>query len=287
VLLQDHSIRCWTVGDPIPATAAVSGAIAVWGGPDTNAYCYDLSDGSFACVDPDALQGIPGNLEISTQRDPALVNVQSVAMSDFTACATLRGGSIRCWGIAGPRLGAGVGTSVQVPFSSPWDLAVADVSASPGSDLCFASTTSVTCWGTGRYTSTAGTVIPLSNPDRLAAGNTLFCGSNSTTTTCWGITNSGDPRLQIPADVRGISRLGVGARHACAVRAGTVECWGDNSVCQAGAPGAGPAFYSSTAGGFQSLSVGANHTCALTAAGDLYCWGSSFGCDPTVKVAIP
>lgn len=74
------------------------------------------------------------------------------------------------------------------------------------------------------------------------------------------------------------SLISVGDQHACAVRAGTVWCWGNNDYGQLGN---GTKVSSLTAIAVQGLSnvaavaAGGQHTCALTADGDVYCWGNN------------
>ena len=72
----------------------------------------------------------------------------------------------------------------------------------------------------------------------------------------------------------------VGTRHACDItRVGHAQCWGENDAAQLGggtldersdAP--------RTVAGvmtYVALSAGAAHTCGVTAAGDVYCWGTN------------
>jgi alpha-tubulin suppressor-like RCC1 family protein len=93
---------------------------------------------------------------------------------------------------------------------------------------------------------------------------------------------SGSARATVRVNVRGYTAsIGAGGFHSCALaRNGTVSCWGENS---SGALGVGSSDLQShpvaaqVVGGhrFASLSVGASHTCAVTPAGEAYCWGSN------------
>jgi len=79
-----------------------------------------------------------------------------------------------------------------------------------------------------------------------------------------------------------MAAVGAGGSHACGVTAaGAAYCWGNNNNGQLGN---GEAFVSSTTpvavnGGFAfvpgSLTLGGDHSCALTLAGSAYCWGSN------------
>jgi hypothetical protein len=72
--------------------------------------------------------------------------------------------------------------------------------------------------------------------------------------------------------------FGAAPSHSCGLSNGDVYCWGSNS---SGALGIGstdtqthpdPVKASATVS-FKALHVGTNRTCALTTAGELYCWG--------------
>lgn len=78
--------------------------------------------------------------------------------------------------------------------------------------------------------------------------------------------------------------VSAGYQHTCAILAGTVTCWGDNVSGQLGIgnfAASDDAYYlpgTYILVGVISVSAGFAHTCAVTGAGDLYCWGdNSFG----------
>jgi alpha-tubulin suppressor-like RCC1 family protein len=86
-------------------------------------------------------------------------------------------------------------------------------------------------------------------------------------------------------DVVGIDPLSVielvsGTNHTCALTsANQVYCWGLNSSGQLGDGTTGnrnrPVLVSGLEGTIVSISAGAEFTCALNSANDLYCWGSN------------
>lgn len=77
-----------------------------------------------------------------------------------------------------------------------------------------------------------------------------------------------------------VSTVAAGGEHSCAVEGdGTVWCWGANQWGQLGAPVGAPkptpTLVASAFGGHDvtSVAAGHDHTCALTAAGEVWCWG--------------
>src|SRR6185437_246891 len=74
-----------------------------------------------------------------------------------------------------------------------------------------------------------------------------------------------------------------GGNHTCAIGpAGSVSCWGNNSLGQLGnnttTNSLVPVATLPEGSGVTALAAGFNHTCALTTAGSVLCWGQdSFG----------
>jgi alpha-tubulin suppressor-like RCC1 family protein len=76
----------------------------------------------------------------------------------------------------------------------------------------------------------------------------------------------------------GVSVVSAGSKHSCAVTdAGAVKCWGSNSYGQLGngttADSATPVAVTGLSDGVSALTAGWGHTCAVTAAGAIKCWG--------------
>ncbi|MEO8134573.1 MAG: RCC1 repeat-containing protein [Betaproteobacteria bacterium] len=78
----------------------------------------------------------------------------------------------------------------------------------------------------------------------------------------------------------GVVAITMGSEHACALTgAGAVKCWGSGYAGQLGNDDFRDPNIAATVTGLSSgivaITAGANHTCALTAAGGVKCWGSN------------
>jgi alpha-tubulin suppressor-like RCC1 family protein len=127
----------------------------------------------------------------------------------------------------------------------------------------------------------------------VAAGFTHACVTMSDGgVRCFGVQSAGDLGNGVssldsspPVGVVGLSgpavQLTVGDGYSCAIlTSGEVQCWGDNSDGELGLSDAGPfALFPANAEGLDSgvvaLQCGYRDTCAVSAPGDLLCWGSN------------
>lgn len=130
------------------------------------------------------------------------------------------------------------------------------------------------------------------DPARLiGAGEAFTCAvTTSGAPYCWGnntlgqlgagVPGTADPSFRAtPLALPGTPRyqlVGAGGQHACALRDERAVCWGGNISGEIGARVAGESSLPVEVHGtldFRALSVGLQHTCALTRAGVAYCWG--------------
>jgi alpha-tubulin suppressor-like RCC1 family protein len=146
---------------------------------------------------------------------------------------------------------------------------------------------------------------------RIAAGQSTTCAVTSAGgAKCWGY--NADDQVGIdyrrendaptPVDVvgltSGVRATSVGSEHACALTsAGGVKCWGRNEFGQLGNgrldehPTSAPVRVVGLGSGVRAIATGygldSGHTCAITAAGGVKCWGEHPGLGPPVYSSTP
>lgn len=225
----------------------------------------------------------------------------------FTCGSTL-GGAAYCWG--SNDFGK-LGTGGSAPRDTPGRVqGLSGVTgASAGSDHACAATLAgdVYCWGANYFGQLGnGTLADAATPVRvrrpagvrfvsvtagafqtcaLAADLTAWCwGDNSLGELGNGTATSSTTPVRVQSAVRFASLAsGDGAVHVCAVDVtGNPWCWGDNSAGQLGTGTAGgasnvPVRVQEPAGvsliGFSGAGVA--HTCAVSSAGEAFCWGDN------------
>jgi Regulator of chromosome condensation (RCC1) repeat len=138
----------------------------------------------------------------------------------------------------------------------------------------------------------APTVTPPSASAVIAAGGWHTCvvlGEGGVR--CWGLNDSGQLgggtpiQASLPVGVpgleHGVAAITSGDSFSCALTdAGGVQCWGSNAYGQLGDgttdDSAGPVGVSGLDSGVTAIAAGAEHACALTAAGGVKCWGLNY-----------
>jgi len=134
----------------------------------------------------------------------------------------------------------------------------------------------------------------LSGTRAVAAGRYHSCAiTDGGGVMCWGVnTSAGEigantatvarfAPTQVSGLTAGVVAIAAGYSHTCVVTSeGGVKCWGSNAVGQIGDNTKGnnrlaPTQVSGLTSGVIEITAGLYHTCALTQAGGLMCWGSN------------
>jgi len=284
-------------------TCALTSAGAVW--------CWGsglLGDGSTGWhLTPSAVRGLGSG-------------VTAFGAAMFHTCAVTSAGAVTCWGWndAG-QLGDGTSTSQLTPAAvSGLASGGAGVSAGGWNTCAVTTTGAVRCWGsndvgqvgdgttTWRVTPVAVSglgsgVAAVSTSGRHACAMTgtgaLWCWGNN----WWGQLGDGTTTSRpTPVAVSGLGSGAIaivaGSMHTCAVTGGgAVKCWGNNDTGQLGDGTTTRRFTPVAVSGLESgavaVTAGYGHTCALTNAGAVWCWGSNWagqlGDDTTVDRLTP
>jgi len=258
---------------------SVGGGVSCWG---DNAH-GQLGDGSTkASVLPVNVVGLASG-------------VAAIAAGDEHTCALMAAGNVRCWGA---NVNGAVGDRTRTDRTTPVgvvDLAAGATAISAGGFGACAvlSNGRVKCWG---VTGQAPTDVSGLGGDVVAigAGHQHTCAViRGGAVMCWGLNAFGalgdgtTTSSEVPVPVVGLtgaSGVEGGYVHSCALTlAGGVVCWGDNRFAQLGdgttsANSTTPVPVYGLASGVQAIAVGDMHTCALTVAGAVTCWGrNDFG----------
>jgi alpha-tubulin suppressor-like RCC1 family protein len=231
----------------------------------------------------------------------------ALAMGNGHGCALMSGGAVECWGSnTFGELGNGGAADSLVPVSVSNLAGAAAIRAGGARTCALAGGGFVECWGDndGGLLGTVSTAATLRVPTQvsnlsgvigLALGSGHACAILSGgSVECWGYNGDGElgdgttvdrtapvtPSTPITA-----SALAGGYGHTCAVVAnGAVKCWGWNISGQLGNAGVptGAADSRSTVpvdvsglAGAVAVTAGSEHTCALSSAGSVACWGSN------------
>jgi alpha-tubulin suppressor-like RCC1 family protein len=214
------------------------------------------------------------------------------------SCALLKFVSIRCWGgNEYGQLGDGTTNTASLPQSLRSNDEFIDLATGSAHACAIVVDGTVRCWGHNNYGQLGNEATEDSNTPVIAAvqsvvdislGQSHSCallqdGGGA----CWGrnddgqlgsgnTASSGMP-LRV-ADLTTAIEVHAGGNHTCALlQDTTVVCWGRNQQGQLGIGDTGPGLSTPVIvpglSDVAHISLGLDHTCALTHAGALFCWG--------------
>jgi alpha-tubulin suppressor-like RCC1 family protein len=319
-LSQAGGVKCWgdnlygEVGDgtttdrltPVNVVGLASGVSAVSAGYE---HTCVLKAGGVKCWGHNS-DGQVGDGTTTDRLTPVPVaelasGVSAISAGAVHTCA-LKDGGVKCWGDnASGGLGDGTTTDRLTPVDV-YGLSSGVSAISAGADhTCVLKDGGVKCWGLNGYGQLGdGTTTNHSTPvdvfgltsgvSALSTGDGYTCALLTQTdgVKCWGFNGYGQlghgttiEEYHTPVNVvglaSGVSAISTGDRHACALVAGGVKCWGYNIAGQLG-DGTTiirlvPVNVVGLASGVSAISTGYWHTCALTQAGGVKCWGFNDG----------
>jgi len=257
-------------------------------------------------------QGELGNNSIAPSLAPVDVTgltsgVASIGASKFHSCAVTTGGAVQCWGQnTSGSLGDGTQLERHVPTNvSGLTNGFATLSLGSNHSCALAAIGGTMCWG-GNSLGVLGdntynqqlfpvSVVQSVNYLSISAGDSVTCArAFGGFTQCWGANNAGQlgngilnipTKTNLPGTVPGlpdVSAIDAGGDHVCVLTLGSggLKCWGANAAGQLGDGSLlarpTPVNVSGLASGVIAVSAGTVHTCAVTSAGGVKCWGDNF-----------
>ncbi len=228
---------------------------------------------------------------------PILDPVESVAVGGFHTCVLMLDHTVKCWGYGrNGALGNGAATSSTAPVEVGGLVEVTALSAGLTHTCALTTGGAVKCWGLNDHWQLgnswmASSSIPVHVADipesvlslQLGDGTTCALSQNGNVF-CWGDIGETDAaKTPTPVKLLGVGALVSSLADGCLVTtAGGAKCWGWNHNRELGH--GTPAFFSATpvdvdglTSGVQAVGRGDGVACALMAAGNVTCWGSSSG----------
>jgi len=262
--------------------------------------CALLDGGAVTCWG-DNVHGQLGTGDVMARPLPTMIlpssEIVELAAGNEHTCARLASGRVMCTGFeyaAGAtvdrltfELIGGIDDAVQLAAGSAFTCALR-------------ATKQVSCWGANFFgmlgntgpNSTVPEMIPnLDDVTAVAAGNNHACALHASGhVSCWGRNRDGNlgdntlvdsPTPVSVLEISGAIEIDAGDFFSCArVGAAEIRCWGTNQAYELGNPSADPTRSLQPVPvlglpELKSFSTGGSHSCALTVAGKLMCWGAN------------
>lgn len=259
--------------------------------------------------------GVPGSSSSTPQQAGTTGTAIAVSAGGFNTCAVLSDHSVQCWGkndrgqLASGASGADQSTPATIALTSPSaqpQFAVTFIEVGDNHVCAGDATGSLRCWGMyndGRLGSNAGSnaYSPTATSSLSGSATAVSAGaahtcvvvviSSQNVLKCFGSNADGQLAQVVgttsnstPTEVtlaHSALLVSSGNSHTCVLETqNSVECFGLNDLGQLGSGTAGASQY--TAGAVNGITgtvvdvvAGSNHTCAVVATGEVWCWGGN------------
>jgi alpha-tubulin suppressor-like RCC1 family protein len=194
--------------------------------------------------------------------------VTGVSAGHDYSCALVSTSGVKCWGERYEL------TPTDIPGLSS---GVAEISSGTVDTCALTRAGGVKCWGR-RYGPTPVDIPGLSSGVTALATGSPFCVlTNGGRAKCWGADTNWVP-VDVPGLEGGVTAISSNGGHTCALTGtGGVKCWGVNEHGQLGdgttIDRATPRDVVGLTSGVAAIGVGFVHSCGVTRAGGLKCWG--------------
>lgn len=251
--------------------------------------------------------------------DVSMISESGMVYGHPMYCALKNSGDIFCWGYNAyfPLFNIGYNGSITYPsaiLQPKYNDKIHSQVTTGESHSCANINGMAQCWGTSNVGALGNGLSHTVKPMPVKSSSTnaniggqleLEAGANHTCSLsfngevhCWGdntfgklgnnstVASTKAVKVFGPGGVgvlRGVSSIGVGYRHNCAVSLGTTYCWGNNGQGQLGNNSnlsmASPVAVKGVNGvglltGVTKVTSGREHSCAIKS-GNVYCWGSN------------
>ena len=279
----DEQVMCWGHGSITGGSAhlasptqmsPVPASIVSIGVGQAHA-CVLSANGAATCFGSNSLAAVGNGTNQPTTGALGMTAVvgghvfSQLAVGAFQNCG-VENGKLWCWGTNFSSV-FGPGTTPNAPYGTPAEVvlpfAPAKVALGSAVSCAIDAAAKAWCWGTnlagqlGRGVGTAGSASP--DPVMVSEAFTYTSlalpNVNSTITHTCGVTVNGSA---VCFGLNDASQLGRVAAETCAVSSTTlVACSAMPAAIE-------------TSMQFTKLAAGRDHTCGITTAGEIYCWGS-------------